>query len=231
MVLKLTLAIAAVAILVALGVRGFLHHPGGRATTWQEDDSLVAVARRAKAEGREKVSISGLRIDYAGADIDLDDALRKYSVFIAEPIESKSFPENSRSIQTWHRFRILETLSTRSYWYCATCSTVSDVPAEMGKPNYDEFFLDTAGGVLNVEGVEITQPTDSLHFEAGKRYLMFVNLAPSQMGVLAGGPSGVFRVEKNDALDPLNKEDYRLPSEVKKRFGLKLSEFRSHINR
>jgi nitrogen fixation/metabolism regulation signal transduction histidine kinase len=60
---------------------------------------------------------------------------------------------------------------------------------------------------------------------------MFVNLTPSQVGVLAGGPSGVFQLDKNDTLHSMNKENARLPSEVQKYFGLKLSEFKSHINR
>ncbi len=77
----------------------------------------------------------------------------------------------------------------------------------MGQPNYDEFFVGTIGGVINIEGVEITQPTDSLHFEEGNKYLMFVNLAPSQVAIVVGGPSGVFQLDKNDTLHSLRKEN------------------------
>ena len=230
MVLRLALAIAAIAILIVLGMKGFVYHQGRAAASWQEKDSLVEVARRAKAEGQDKATVSELRIDYAGADIEPDKALKNYSVLIAEPIESKGFPQNRRSIQTWYKFRILETLSRKGY--CSTCSMpVAEVPQEMGQPNYDEFFVDISGGVLNIEGVEITQPTDSLHFEEGNKYLMFVNLAPSQVAVIIGGPTGVFQLDKNDKLHSLNKEGTLLNSELQKRFGLKLSEFKSHIDR
>lgn len=60
---------------------------------------------------------------------------------------------------------------------------------------------------------------------------MFVNLTPSQVAVIAGGPSGVFQLDKNDTLHSLTKENARLPAEVQERFGLRLSDFKSHINR
>jgi hypothetical protein len=82
-----------------------------------------------------------------------------------------------------------------------------------------------------VEGVEISQPNSSLHFEAGNKYMMFVNVSPSQVAVIAGGPSGVFELDKNDSLRSLNKENARLPAEMQRQFGRKLSEFRSHLNR
>jgi hypothetical protein len=231
MVLKLTLAIASIAIFVTLGMKGLVYHQGRTSASWQEKGSLTEVAHQKKAEGQDKATVSEMRIDYAGADIDLDEALKNYSVFIAEPVESKSFPLEPRNIQTWHKFRILETLTRKSYMYCSTCSSIAAVPQEMGKPNYDEFFVNTIGGALSIEGVEVTQQNSSLHFEKGNKYLMFVNLTPSQVGVLAGGPSGVFQLDKNDTLHSMNKENARLPSEVQKYFGLKLSEFKSHINR
>ncbi len=171
-----------------------------------------------------------MRVDYAGYNIDLDKALQTYSVVVAEPVESKSFAVGQRDIQTWSKFRIIETLARRSYFHCANCSDAS-VPQEMGKPDDDEFFVGTEGGVLNLEGVEVAQPNTSLSFETGKRYLMFVNLTPAQVGVLAGGPAGVFHLDQDDSLRSLNKENARLHSEVKERFGPKLSDFRSHINR
>lgn len=229
MVLKLALAIAAIAILITLGMKA-VYHPSRGTPSWQEKDSLVEIARQKKAEGQDKARVSGLTIDYGGADMELDEALRNYSIFVAEPIESKSFALGPTRIHTWHRFRILETLARKSYWSCSTCPQIAAIPQEMGQPNYDEFFVAISGGVLNIEGVEITQPYSSLHFEEGNKYLMFINLAPSQVAIVAGGPSGVFQLDKNDSLNPLMKEDAPLPAKVRTHFG-RLSEFRSHINR
>ncbi|HEY6230802.1 MAG TPA: hypothetical protein VIW64_06040 [Pyrinomonadaceae bacterium] len=231
MVLKLTLGIASIAILMVLGIKGLVYHQGRTAASWQEKGSLVEVARRKKAEGQDKATVSEMRVDYAGANIALDEALQRYSVFISELIESKSFVLNSRDIRTWYKFRILETLSRKSYWYCPICSPINEVPEEMGEPNSDEFFVDTIGGVLEIEGVELTQPNNSLHFEKGTRYLVFINLTPSQVGVLAGGPSGVFQLDNNDTLHSMQKANAQLPAEMQRRFGLKLSEFKSHLNR
>ncbi len=235
MVLKLVLAIAAIAILTTLGIRA-VYYSGRGTPSVQDKNSLVEIARRKKAEGQDKATVSGLIIDYGGAGMDLDEALKNYSVFVAEPIESKSFPLELSNISTWYKFRILETLSRRSYLYCPNCSPIAPIPKEMGSPNYDEFFVHTSGGVIDVEGVEITQPYgslqfgSSLHFEAGNKYLMFVNLAPSQVAIVAGGPSGAFRLDKNDSLHPLNKESAPLPNKVRSHFR-QLSEFKSRINR
>ena len=111
MVLRLALAMAAIAILIVLGMKGFVYHQGRAAASWQEKDSLVEVARRKKAEGQDKATVSEVRIDYAGANMNLDEAVKNYSVFIAELIESKSFALDSRDIRTWYKFRILETLA------------------------------------------------------------------------------------------------------------------------
>ncbi len=230
MVLKLALAIAAIAILTTLGIRAVYYPVGGRPSV-QRNDSLVEIARGKKAEGQDKARVSGLIIDYPGAGMDLNEALKNYSVFVAEPIESKSFTHGPTSIHTWHKFRIIETLARKSYWTCSTCPQIAAIPQEMGQPNHDEFFVAVSGGVLNIEGVEITQPDSSLHFEAGNKYLMFVNLAPSQVAIVAGGPSGVFQLDKNDTLHSLNKENAPLPAEVQERFGRKLFEFRSHTKR
>jgi hypothetical protein len=228
---KLIAAVACIVCLIALGAMGLRHNrqKGQAAASWQTG-SLVEIARRAKAEGQDKARVSGYIFDY-GEDMNLDETLKNYSVLIAETIEGKSFALDSRDIRTWYKFRILETLSPRSYWYCSTCPQIAALPQEMGQPNYDEFFVGISGGVINIEGIEITQPYSSVHFEEGNKYLMFVNLSPSQAAFIVGGPSGVFQLDKDDTLHCLNKENYPLPAEMEKRFGLKLSEFRSHLNR
>lgn len=241
MVLKLALAIAAVAILTTLGIKA-VYYPGRNTPNVQSKKSLVErgplveIARRKKADGQDKATISGLIIDYGGEGMELAEALKLYSVFIAEPTESKSFPLESSNIEssnisTWYKFRILETLAQNRYWTCSGCPQVAAVPQEMGQPNYDEFFVAISGGVVNIEGVEITQPNSSLHFETGTKYLMFVNLAPSQAAIVGGGPSGVFQLDKNDKLHSLNKQNAPLPAGIEKLFGSKLFEFRSHIKR
>ena len=229
MVLKLVLAIAAIAILTTLGMK-VIYHPARGTTSVQGKGSLVEIARRKKAEGQDKASISEIRVDYGGAGMELDEALKKYSVFIAEPIESKSFPLESSHVRTWYKFRILETLARKNYLPCPKCSPIPLVPEEMARSTDGEFFVYAIGGVIDVEGVEISQPNSSLHFEKGNKYLMFVNLAPSQVAEVAGGPAGAFRLDENDSLHPLMKEDAPLPVKVRTQFG-RLSEFKSHINR
>jgi len=229
MVLRFILAIAAIAILVTLGLRVMVHRRYQAAFSGQ-DRSLVAIARRQKGLGKTKATISGWHIDYAGGDIGLDEALRDYSVFLVEPIESISVVDGANDIKTWTRLRILKTITHRDYKNYSTVSPPPALPTEVSPPNNNEFFVTTSGGVLNIEGVEIFQSNESLNFEKEAKYLIFVNLADSRVGYIVGGPTGVFRVDNSDQLHSLNTHKPRLSDDIQKRFGLKFSQFESHVD-
>lgn len=106
MVLKLILVIVAIAFLVALGVRTVVYQPSRTIAVVQGNDSVVGLARRQKAIGQTKGTVSEVRMDYAGSSIDLAEALKTYSVVVAERIDSKSLALGQRDIQTWSKSRI-----------------------------------------------------------------------------------------------------------------------------
>jgi hypothetical protein len=225
MFLKLTIAIACILLFLTLGII-----KKQTTSTWAERNSVKEIARRTKAEGRSKVTITGPAIDYPGEGMNLDLAARDYSVVVAEPTENKSYFMGSQAVRTWYRFRIVDTLSQKPPSPCYTCSPVPDIPEDFGAINPNEFLMATAGGTVSVDGIEVTVDNPAIPaFEKGKKYLLFISITPSQVALLAAGPSGVFRVNEDESLEAVNKSNRPLKSDINQRFNLKLSKLKEQL--
>lgn len=234
MVIKSIAVVACVILLLGLVASGLLKTGIQRKETvkWEDKNSLREIARRTKEEGKAKVTIPGPFIDDPGMDMKVDEALRDYSVVVAEVIESKSYAFDSYGIRTWYKFRITEALSERNSTYCPTCPEVPEAPQDLAPINSDEFLLATGGGTVNVDGVEVTVKDRSLPvFESGKKYLLVISLTPSRVALLGAGPAGVFRVSDDEKLEAVNQLGYPIQTEISQRFAGKLSELKSHLKR
>jgi hypothetical protein len=223
MILKLS-AIACGLFLLGLGITAARKAP----QEYLKDRSIASLARRAKNQGKTKVEAPGLIIDYAGGNIGLDQALKNYSVVIAESIEKKSYITDSLDeIGTAYKFRVLETLSQRNAVFCNTCPQVNDVSGKLPPAHYDEFLLESSGGTVAVDGVEVTMPSGGMpKFEKGERYLMFISFTPGGMATLIGGPSGLFRINSDESLEAMGNGKHRLAVEIANRFSKSLSKFK-----
>lgn len=231
---KLIFAIACGILLIGLSVTAFLNNGVQEKdkVPWAEKNSLKEIARRSKEEGKDKVTIPGPFIEYPGMNLKVDEALRGYSVVVAEVITSKSYAFDIYSIETWYKFRIADALSERNAQYCPTCPEVGEVPQDFLPINSDEFVLATDGGTLNIDGVQVTVNDRSLPvFEAGKKYLLVISLTPTRVAILGTGPVGVFLVSDDGKLEAVNKLNYPLQAEIRQRFAGKLSELKSHVKR
>jgi hypothetical protein len=199
---------------------------------WEDKYSLKEIARRAKEEGRAEVTIPGPWVNEPGLDMKFDEALRHYSVVVAEVISSKSYAFNSYSIGTWYKFRITDALSERNSEYCPTCPEAREAPQEFTPINSDEFLLSAGGGTVNVNGVEVTETDRYLPaFEIRKKYVLVISLAPTRVAIFGTGPAGVFRVSDDDRLESVSRRNYPMQAEIGQRFAGKLSELKSHIQR
>lgn len=222
MILKLTAAALGL-FLLGVGITATLKAP----QEYLKDRSIASLAKRAKTQGKTKVEAPGLIIDYAGGNIGLDEALKNYSVVIAEPIESKSFiTDSSDEIGTAYKFRILEIISQRNAVFCNGCPRVNDVSGKLPPALYNEFLLESSGGTVAVDGVEVTMPSGGMpKFEKGERYLMFISFTPGGMARPAAGASGFFRITGDDSLDTVACKN-RLADEIGARFSKSLARFR-----
>jgi hypothetical protein len=89
----------------------------------------------------------------------------------------------------------------------------------------------TAGGVLNVDGVELTMINDTLpQFENGKKYLLVVSIAPTRVALLGAGPAGILRVDENERLEPIDKGGWPMQAEIRQRLSGNLNKLKTHIN-
>jgi hypothetical protein len=231
---KLIAVVACVILLLGLGARGLLNNGVQKKENvkWAEQNSLKEIARRSKAEGKGTVTISGPWSDYPGVDMKLEEALRDYSVVVAEVIANKSYPINSDGVRTWYKFKIIDPLSEKYAHYCHTCPEIPEAPEDLSPINSDEFLLAIGGGTVNVDGVEVTVNNRSLPaFESGKRYVLVVSLTPSRVALLGAGPSGVFRVDENERLEAVDNGNRPMQAEISQRFAGKLSNLKAHMKR
>ncbi len=197
---------------------------------WAEKNSLTAEARRGKAKGKSEVIIPGPNVDYAGANMSINDALDKYSVVVAEPVENKSYSIDAFTITTWYRFKINEVISQKTRFHCFTCPQDSTPPADLGPIAPDEFLLNINGGTVPIDGVTVTVKNEEIpQFENGKKYVFFVSFVPGGIGRLAAGPAGIFKLDANDELEGVNVKKHRLYQEIVTRFDGKLSRLKSHV--
>jgi hypothetical protein len=232
MILKCILAVAFASALIGLGIVPLLksHQYTNGAPQSSRPKSLKEIARQNKAEGRQEVKLRGPVSEFPGEDMDLDEALKNFTVVVAQPVDSKSYLYGEDGIRTWYRFRIVDMISRKSYVLCYTCSPVPDVPEDLPSLNADEFFLPMGGGTVNLDGVNVTvYSPDSPPFQQGERYLLFVSITPSGVAQRAAGPTGIFRTNDDENLQPVVNNNRHIHAQMAERFNLKLSRLKSHV--
>jgi hypothetical protein len=227
MILKLTAAVCGL-VLLGLGISATRKAP----QEYVKDKSIASLAQRTKNQGKTRVTVLGKLVDYPGTNMSLDEALQNYSALIAEPIEIKAFlADSADEIRTAYKFRIWETLSQKNEVFCDGCS-VNDGSGKVQPALHNEFILESSGGTLTVNGVEITMVSSGIpKFEEGKRYLMFVSFTPGGMARPAAGASGFFLITSDESLEAMDNGKARMQVEISGRFSKSLSKFKQAIKR
>lgn len=166
-------------------------------------------AAMAKAKGQSEARVAVPVIEYA-VPKDLTEALAYYSLVVVEPVEKKSYPDES-TILSWYKFRLLEVLSSPTI-LCTTCPAIQPAPADMLPLKSDEFVASTAEGEIELDGVKLVSvDRDHPGFEKGKRYVIFLAFDTTRTeAALRMGPSGTFQVDDLDQLKAIN-EKYKHP--------------------
>lgn len=217
-------------LLLALGLTVSLRKAPQQ--SWKDKNAIESVARRAKAEGKTKVTIPGPLIDYPGMGMNVDDALEQYSALVAEVVESNTYLGDSDVIRTAYKFRIIEPITQKHVAFCETCPPLRDASDKLRPALSNEFILELSGGTLTIDGVEVNMAhSGGLSFKGGEQYLLLVSFTPGGMARLAAGPSAVFRVRDNDFIAPIGKSSHPIPSQVATRFSNKLSKFKEAAKR
>jgi hypothetical protein len=174
-----------------------------------------------------------MMFDYPGSanSIDIDQALATYTVVLAKPVESRTYELTSNDLITWYKFRIIESLSTPKSPACPSCEPTS-APTELLPLKPDEFLLAKNGGQLVIDGVEIEQvERDFPQYEEGKKYLLLLSMYPSGVATTAGGPLGVFLVNDDSTLSPINNRRHRIKEGLKEKFSDSTDRLRENLKR
>jgi len=66
-------------------------------------------------------------------------------------------------------------------------------------------------------------------FYQSHRYLLLLQFYPSGVASIAGGPVGVFTVDKNGKALPLTESEHRLRKDFQEKYGNSLDQLRKHL--
>jgi hypothetical protein len=159
-----------------------------------------------------------------------DAVLAQYSLIVVEPLESRSYPTfRDHSIETWYRFRIVETLSSRPL-----SRSLRPPPGDFLPTQANEIVLYKYGGTLVRNGIVLTAidpeyPQFSFT-SPPTRYLLAaeINSATGTASLLMG-QFGVFTIDGSGTLTPLNP-DNPFQQDISSRYGNSLDQLRAALN-
>ena len=179
----------------------------------------------AKAEGLDEVQLSVL---ICGWDIgNLREALQRDTVMLADVIDKKTFADTD-GLRTWYQFRIVETLSEKPLPKYPMYSTFPDPPEEMMPLQEDEFVMVETNGQMVIDGVRVTQLSNSVRYSVGGTYLIFLHLDPAKRFAVRSGtdPTGVFLVGKDGTFKAYIDEPHPLRDDLYKQYGNSIENLR-----
>jgi hypothetical protein len=239
----LVISLVIVAVIGTIGISSRTKQAQLAALQNDEDDGTLAwYVRLAKARGHKRITIPTPSIDYLGgsSSTTLADALREWSVIVAEPIRSVSVSERDRLIITWYKFRLEETLSkpqekgTPSKNREATAPVEVppvDSPADLSPVNDDEFLISRCGGSLTLDGVTLEESPDYPSFKIGHKYLLLVGRYSAGIAYIGAGPNGAFEVAADGSLKSLSSSGHGIKDGIENRYHNSLQSLRGDLKR
>lgn len=197
--------------------------------------TLEERAQLAKARGKRRIVLPGAAFSTFVEVKDLDQALSRYTVVVAEPIEHKGYWDHHGCKDFWVKFKLLDTVSKASAPECPTCPMFPEPPSELLPLGDDEILVPKSGGTLIVDGVEMVAiEADLPEYKKGQKYLLFLETdATGRVGVLSTGPVGVMKIKSDgDSVEAIGGEKFILQEEIEKRAGDSVSGLRTYaVNR
>lgn len=195
-----------------------------------EAGTLKWYAAVAKAKGDKQITFSAGIYRYVQVK-DFDDALKHFAVIVGQPIERKSYGMDSRTITTWYRFRVLETISTRDNTSCVTCPQAPDPPSDLVTTSANEILVPKNGGSVMLDGIKLTSvEAEFPEFQSERQYLLFLGLnTSSRVGMLQLGPNGVLEVAGSRIHPFSNITPDRLATDIERRFGNSVEAVQIHV--
>jgi len=169
-------------------------------------------AEQAKKRGAKSIAIG----EFPGLeeDINMDQALDRYTVITAIPVSSTVGVETD-TILTWYKFKVLSVLSKAKE--CHPCNPALSIPSTLLPVSQDEIAIPISGGTATVDGVVITVQAAHPVIEMNQQYLFFLGAmaGSNQVAPIAGGAQEwAFRIDTEGKLHSVSNRVTRLSKDV-----------------
>jgi hypothetical protein len=185
----------------------------------EDPTTLRARIKRGRQANSKKVVLQGAKGWYEEIH-SLDQALSKYSVVVAEPVEKRSLTLDPWRITTFYTFRVVKNLSQKDL---SDCCVPKGLPAELPPLSENEIYVRVGGGTITIDGIEVTEEEEFGGFNLNERYLIFLSLnASEKLALIKHGPYAVFKVKAGDSLESLVDEPHVLKREIEHIYGGRL---------
>jgi hypothetical protein len=195
----------------------------------EDPTALRARLKKAKPNGNNEVIFPAP--EPILADIgSLDEALANYSVVLAQLVNSTSLQVDARNIMTYHKFRVLETLSQK---HLPMAGVPEKLPAELSPLKTNEIYVLEGGGTVLIDGVKVTQKA-AYEYAKSRKYLLFISKnSPETIAMVSLGKYGIFRVKEDDddTVEAIAEEISPLKRDLDQRHANKISTLRAVAKR
>jgi hypothetical protein len=192
-------------------------------------NTLAWYAEQAQARGLTRYEIGAGIHEYYLPDT-WNDVLTRFSLVVAEPVELRSYPHpgvgGDSDIETWYRFRVVETLSTKT-----TPFPLGPGPSDMLPAHSDELFVFKWGGSLTQSGVQLDAiESDYPAYMIGQKYLVILDQDLSQrVGSVQMGSAGVFLVSSTGNLSSISPGESIFQEDLANRYSNSLDQLRASL--
>jgi hypothetical protein len=171
--------------------------------------TLQERVRLAKLRNQQKITVRSSYSNtlYVGFR-DMDNAADNFTIVIAKPVAAVARLDEDGRIHTSYRFKNVEVLSERGpSKYPFTFS--GNFPAELGTFEEGDFMVTIRGGVMVLDGVEVTSKYDDFElFSLDKEYLLFLEFdTTGKLGALGMGPLSALTIDPDGTLHTLDRQD------------------------
>ncbi|MGH9882962.1 MAG: hypothetical protein ACRD6N_16110, partial [Pyrinomonadaceae bacterium] len=198
---------------------------------WPPYGTLGWQARMAKARGESTYNTGSLVCGMAVSN--LNDALKNYSIVVAQPFEKKTIL-NDFGLTTWYKFRMVETLTRKpAIGFQRESLDSIELPSSF-LPEAAEFLVPETGGSVEAYGVTINQTSNSPQFSLSKTYLLFLQHDWQKRVGFVPWPDevGIFTVDADGMLTAVDDQSqYDLKEKMASRFGNSVKQLRLHFAR
>jgi hypothetical protein len=192
------------------------------------DNKFEWWAKQAKAAHKTIVTVPFGISENIGSNTGLDETL-KYFDIISAVLISEHVQVDRDYMTTWYRFKLDKVL----FKHQGSPADSSSIKVDKNKPplNEGEFFAIEEGGSVKVDGVLIRQQMSNVRAPiVGQHYLLFGNIGPDHLALVAGGWEGMYLID-GDKLLSRDKKSNVLEEELSQKFSFSLSQLSEYISK